>query len=169
MTEMPSTTVRNAFYTSVTGICISRARHSLLLWKAFLQRRISILLPLDGTRGFRRQVVEHAVDARHLGDDALGDVMKQRVGDLLDGGGHGVAGVHGTDDDGPVPRALVVFHARRLIVGHDGEVLPHLSLEAVLGKLLAQDGIALAEGLQTVAGDGACAAHTQSGSGNGWR
>jgi len=60
-------------------------------------------LPLDGAGGFRGEVVEHAVDARHLVDDALGDVVEQRVGNLLDGGGHGVAGVHGTNDDGPVP------------------------------------------------------------------
>ena len=102
---------------------------------------VLLLLPLDGAGGFRGEVVEDAVDAGDLGDDALGDVVEERVGDLLDGGSHRIAGVDGTDDDGPVPRALVVADTSGLVVGHNGEVLPYFALEAVLGKLLAEDGV----------------------------
>ena len=102
---------------------------------------VLLLLPLDGAGGFRGEVVEDAVDAGDLGDDALGDVVEERVGDLLDGGSHCIAGVDGTDDDGPVPRALVVADTSGLVVGHNGEVLPYFALEAVLGKLLAEDGV----------------------------
>ena len=68
-------------------------------------------LPLDGTSGFGSEVVEHAVHSWHLGDNSLGDVVEKWVGNLLDGGSHRIASVHGTNDDGPVPAALVFLHA----------------------------------------------------------
>ena len=113
-----------------------------LIYNTFIRfQRGIVLFPLDGAGGFRGEVVEDAVDAGDLSDDALGDVVEERVGDLLDGGSHRIAGVDGTDDDGPVPRALVVADTSGLVIGHDGEVLPYFALEAVLGKLLAEDGV----------------------------
>ena len=123
------------------------------------------LFPFDGARGLRGEVVQHAVHARNLRDDALRDVMQQLVRDLLDGGGHRVAGIDGTDDDRPVPAALVVLDTRGLIVGNDGEVLPDLALQAILREFFAQDGVALTQGLQPVARDGAGAADAQAGAG----
>ena len=94
-------------------------------------------------------------------------MVKKLVGDFFDGGGHGVAGVDGTDNHGPIPAALVILHAGRLVVGHYGEVLPDLAFQAVLRELLAEDGIALAQSLQTVACDGSGAAHSEARAGEG--
>ena len=88
--------------------------------------------------------------------------MQQLVRDLLDGGCHRIAGVDGTDDDRPVPAALVVLYSCRLVVRNDREILPDLAFKAVLGEFLAQDGIALAECLQTVSRDGAGAPDSQA-------
>ena len=57
-------------------------------------------LPLDGAGGLRGQVEEDAVDALDLGGDAGHDLMQNGVRDLLDGGGHGILGIHGADDGG---------------------------------------------------------------------
>lgn len=50
--------------------------------------------------------------------DAVGDMVQEGVGDLLDGGGHGVGGVHRADDCRPALIALAVAHADVLEVGH---------------------------------------------------
>ena len=125
------------------------------------------LFPLDGAAGLGGEVVQHAVDAGHLFGDAVGDVLEQGEGHVLDGGGHRVFGVDGADDDGVGEGALAVFDADRLEVGHDGEVLPDLALQPVFGELLAQDGVRLAHTFQPLARDRAQAAHAQAGAGEG--
>ena len=92
-------------------------------------------LPLDRGDGLRREIVEHAVDAGDLVRDALGDMLQQRKGHILDRGGHGVTGVDGADDDRPLVAALAILDAHGLEVRHDGEVLPHLAGQAVLVEL----------------------------------
>ena len=72
------------------------------------------LFPLNGARGLRRQVEQHPVHALHLGGDAGGDVLQQVEGDVLHGGGHGVHGVDGPDDDAPLVGPLVVPHFTRI-------------------------------------------------------
>ena len=52
------------------------------------------LLPLDGSGGLGGQVIEDAVDAFDLGDDTLGDVVQQLIGDRLNGGGHEIGRAH---------------------------------------------------------------------------
>ena len=84
---------------------------------------------------------------------------------MLDRDLHHVDRVDRADDAGPVERALAVLDAGGLEVGHDGEVLPHLALEARLGELLAQDRVALAHRLEAVARDRAGAAHAEAGAG----
>lgn len=92
-------------------------------------------------------------------------MVQHGIGNLLDGSGHGIAGVHGTNDDGPVPAALVVADTGRFVVGNDGEILPYLASQAILGKLLAKDGIGFTQGFETVAGNGTCATNAQAGPG----
>ena len=58
------------------------------------------LFPFDGTDGLGGQVVDHPVDARHLAGNASGNLVEQLVGNLLDSGGHGICGVHRSDDGG---------------------------------------------------------------------
>ena len=59
--------------------------------------------------------------------DAVGDMMQEGVGDLLDSGGHGVGGVHRADDCRPALIALAVAHADALEVGHSDKILPDLA------------------------------------------
>ena len=94
-------------------------------------------------------------------------MLQQLERNVLDGRGHGVLGVDGTDDDGPAFGALAFGHADRLEIGNGGEVLPYLALETVLRELFAQDRVRFADGFQTVAGDRAEAAYAQSGTREG--
>ena len=123
--------------------------------------------PFNCARRLGREIVQDAVDALDFGDDALHDVLHQVEGDVLHGGGHGILGVDRTDDDGPLIAADAVAHADAPEIRDDGEVLPHLVLQVVLQELLAQDGVALADGFQAVPGDGAQAADSQAGAGEG--
>ena len=59
------------------------------------------LFPFNCTGGLGGQVEENAVDALDLGGDAGHDLVQNGVRDLLDGGGHGILGVDGTDDGRP--------------------------------------------------------------------
>ena len=94
--------------------------------------------------------------------DAVDDVLHHLEAQLGHVGRDGVDGVDGTDDDGPIIGALAVRHAGGFEIGHDRDILPDLTLKAVLGELFAEDRVGLAHGLQTVAGDRAQAAHAQT-------
>ena len=59
--------------------------------------------PLDCTGWFRSQIIQDPVYTGNLSNDPLSDMMQQIVGNLLNGGRHGIARVDGTDDYGPVP------------------------------------------------------------------
>ena len=128
---------------------------------------MSSLFVLNRCRGLGGEVVEDAVDAGDLGDDALDEVVDQGIGQVLDSDFHDVGGVDGADDAGPVKGALAVLDAGGLEVRNDGKVLPYLALETVLGKLLAEDGVGLADCSEAVAGDGAGATDAQAGAGEG--
>ena len=121
--------------------------------------------PLDGAGGLGREVVQYAVDALDLVRDTSDDLVQNGVGDLLDGGGHCVLGIDGADDGGPALVAAVVLHTDALDVGDGDEILPGLFCKAALVELIAQDGICLAQGVQTVARDGAKATDTKTGAG----
>ena len=68
-------------------------------------------LPLDGSGRLGGQVIEDVVDALDLGDDPAGDMVQQRIGDGLDGCGHGVGDVHRADDGTPLLLAVLHTHA----------------------------------------------------------
>ena len=123
------------------------------------------LFVFHSCRGLRRVVEEDAVDAGDLGGDAHGKAVQKGRIQVLHGNFHDVHGVDGADYAGPVEGALAVLYAGGLEVRDYGKVLPYLALKAGLGELLAKDGVGLADGLQPVAGDGAYAAHAQSGTG----
>ena len=125
------------------------------------------LFPLDRGAGLRCEVEEDAVDVLDLVGDALCDVLQQGEGHILDGSGHSVLGVDGTQDDGPALGALTLGHADAFEIGDSGEILPNLALKAVLREFLTQDRIGLSDSLQTITGDRAQAANAQSGAGEG--
>jgi len=86
------------------------------------------LLPLDCADGLRGQVKQDTVDALHLVGDAVRNVVQQGIGDLLDGGGHGIGGIDRTEDGGPAVIPLAVPDTDALEVGHSDEILPDLAL-----------------------------------------
>ena len=86
---------------------------------------------------------------------------------MLDGDFHYVGGVDGADDARPVEGALAVLYAGRLEVRNDCEILPNLAFKAVLGEFLTEDCVRFAYGFQTVSGDGAGAADSEAGAGEG--
>ena len=63
---------------------------------------IFLLLPLNCGAWLWRHVVADAVDIGYLGQDAVGNLQQDRPFNLLDCCCHGVDGVDGADDDGPV-------------------------------------------------------------------
>ena len=97
--------------------------------------------------------------------DAVDNVLHHLEAQLGHVGRDGVDGVDGTDDNGPIIGALAVRHAGGLEIGHDREILPDLALEAILGELLAEDGVGFAHSLEPVARDGADAADAEAGAG----
>ena len=97
-----------------------------------------VLLPLDGRGRLGRDVVAHAVGAGNLGNDAAGDAGQHVVGQLGPVGGHGIAGLDGTQDDRALIGALVAHNADGLNVGQDREILPAAVLGVALAGLLKQ-------------------------------
>ena len=97
--------------------------------------------------------------------DAVDDILHHLEAQLGHVGRDGVDGVDGADDDGPIIGALAVRHAGGFEIGHDCEILPDLTLKAVLGELFAEDRVGLAHGLEPVACDGTDAADAEAGAG----
>ena len=99
------------------------------------------LFPLNRPSGLGGQVKHYAVDAVNLMRDAGGDVVEKRIGNLFDGGRHGVGGVDRTDDGGPALVALAVLYADTLHVRHSNEVLPDLAGKTIFVKFFPQDRV----------------------------
>lgn len=112
--------------------------------------RTSVLFPLDRRGRLGRNVIAHAVGTRDLGNDAAGDAGQHVVGQLGPVGGHGIAGLDGTQDDRALIGALVAHNADGLDVGQDRKVLPAAVLGVALAGLLKQ---ALVVGVELLAHD----------------
>ena len=121
------------------------------------------LFPLNRADRLGGDIHYDAVDTLDLMGDAVGDMMQEGVGYLLDGGGHGIGGVHRADDCRPALIALAVAHADALEVGHGDEILPDLAGKAVLVELLSEDSVGFSQGVQAVSRYRAEAAYSESG------
>ena len=125
------------------------------------------LFPLDRAHGLRGQVVADAADAGDFVSDTVGHTFQERPIKLRHFGGHDVHGVDGADDGRHTRR-----RARRRAHQWRACRAPRRSTATRPRSPLPSprdDGIGLAQGLQTVVGDGAEAAHAQTGAGEGWR
>src|SRR5882724_12929232 len=69
-----------------------------------------ILFPLDGRRRLRRDVVDDAVHALHLVDDAAREAGEELVRQPRPVGRHAVDALDGADRDDVLIRALVAHH-----------------------------------------------------------
>lgn len=153
-------------------------RHSAALKNAG-QNPIS-LLPLDGRGRLGRDVIAHAVGAGDLGNDAARNAGQHVVGQLGPVGGHGIAGLDGTQDDRALIGALVAHNADGLDVGQDREILPAAMLGVALTgllkqtlvvgvELLAHNSISVLEDFELLLIDRTDDADGQTGPGKGWR
>ena len=123
------------------------------------------LFPLNGRGRLGAEVVEDAADAGDLGLHAARNGLEKLPVKTGNARGHGVGGVHSADDDRPELGALAVHDAGGADVGDDREVLPDLRVHAGLCELLAEDGVGLTHGGETVAGDRADAPDAEAGAG----
>ena len=124
-------------------------------------------LPLDSARGLRTEVVENAIYALYFARNTVNYLVKNRVGNFLDGGGHSVLGIDGANYRGPTLVSAVVLNANALDVGNYYEILPNLLGKAALVELVAKDRVCLAESVETVASDSAKASYAKTGAGEG--
>ena len=81
-------------------------------------------LPLDGAGGLAGDVVDHAVDAADLVDDAAADALEHLVGQRGPVGGHAVFRMHGAHGGGVGVGALVAHHAHAHHRQQHGKALP---------------------------------------------
>src|SRR5258705_2336705 len=99
-----------------------------------------ILLPLDGGRRLRGDVVHDAVHAPHLVDDAAREPGEEIAGQSRPVGRHAVGRGDGADGDHVLVGALVAHDADRLDRQEDGERLPEVAVEAGPTDLLLHHG-----------------------------
>src|SRR5204862_6563689 len=124
-------------------------------------------LPLDGGWGLRADVVQDAVDALDLVDDARADGAQHVVMDPGPVGRHAVEALHDPDGDDLLEGPLVAHDADALDREQHGEVLPDFVRELGLLDLLGHDLVRFAEDLEALRGDQAGAAHREAGAGEG--
>ena len=83
------------------------------------------LFPLDGAGRLGSEVIENTVNACNFGNDSVGYLVENGIGDLFNGSGHSILGVDGTDDCGPAFIAAFVLYADALDIGNCDEILPY--------------------------------------------
>ena len=123
--------------------------------------------PLYCGRGFGRDIVDDAVDALDLIDDAGRDSVQYVVGDSGPVGGHEVAGGDGTEGQGIVIGPAVAHDTHRPGVGEDGKILVDGGTQAGSGDLLPVNGIGVPQAVQLVLGQVSDDPDGQAGTGEG--
>ena len=111
------------------------------------------LLELDRPRRLASAVVEHAVDALDLVDDAARDLLQDVPRERRTLGGHEVAREDGSERDGMVVRPAVAHDADASHIRERGEVLAEGLVDASSGDLFAIDGIGLLDDLDLLRRD----------------
>src|SRR5207344_3596567 len=94
------------------SVTFADERFSLIRYATLFYSAVPPSLPLDGAGGLRGDVVDDAVDAAHLVDDAPRRRPKKIVGEVVIVGGHAVGGGDGAQ------RAHIVVGAR---IAHDAD------------------------------------------------
>src|SRR6266478_7209630 len=122
-----------------------------------------ILLPLDGGRRLRRDVVHDPVHTLHLVDDAAREPGEEIAGQPRPVGRHAVARGDGADGDHVLIGALVAHDADRLDRQEDGERLPEVAVEVGRADLLLDDGIRRAQDPEPLGIDRTDDAHREPG------
>ncbi len=124
-------------------------------------------LPFDGRGGLAGDVVDHAIDAADLVDDAARDGAENFVRQAAPVGGHEVLGFDRADGDGVVVGAAIAHHAHGLDGEERGKDLAGLAVEIGGDDLLEDDLIAGAEQVELGFGHFTKNANGKAGAGEG--
>ncbi len=125
------------------------------------------LFPFDGCRGLGRDVVEDAVDAFDFVEDLVADFSQEAVGQFHPVGCHGVFRDDGAEVGGEFVGTFVAFDSDGFDGDEAGVGLPDFVVPAVLLELANEDGIAIADDVEAVFGDGSRATYGKAGAGEG--
>ena len=128
---------------------------------------IKILFPLNSSDRLRGEVEKDTVDTLYLVGDAVGNMMEEGIGNLLDSSRHSVGSVYGSDDCRPAFVTAFVFYTYALDIGNDNKILPNLAFKSVLCKFFAENSVCLSECVETVTGDCAETSYAKSGTREG--
>lgn len=124
-------------------------------------------LPLDGGGRLRGDVVDDAVDAAHLVDDAVRHRRQRLVGEMRPVRRHRVDGVHRADRARVLVGALVAHHADGPDGQEDGERLPDRLVVGKFLDLLLHAQVGLLEELHLLLRHLAEDAHAEARAGEG--
>ncbi len=122
-----------------------------------------LLFELDRPWRLASAVIEHAIDALDLVDDAARDLLQDIPRERRALGGHEVARENGSERDGMVVRPAVSHDADASHIRERGEVLAEGLVDAGLGDLFAIDGIGLLDDLDLLRRDLADDADAEAG------
>lgn len=111
------------------------------------------LFPLYCCRRFGGYVVNYAVYALDLVDDAHGHFIEHLVRDSCPVGGHEVRGGDAAEGESIIIRPAVAHDADGAHIGQHREILVHRALKMRLCDLLAEDEVGVAEDIQLLLGD----------------
>src|SRR5215218_2914239 len=109
--------------------------------------------PLYGAGRLAGNVQRHAVDAGHLVDDAVADLLQQVVGESGPVCGHRVVGGDGPNHYRVGVGTGVAHYADGVYSRQYGEALPQLAVEACVSYLVLQHGVGFAKDLQPLCRD----------------
>src|SRR5215218_7619464 len=109
--------------------------------------------PLYGAGRLAGNVQRHAVDAGHLVDDAVADLLQQVVGEAGPVCGHRVVRGDGPDHYGVGVGPRVAHDTDGVDSRQYGEALPQLAVEACVSYLVLQHGVGLAKDLEPLCCD----------------
>ena len=98
---------------------------------------LSILLPLDRSGRFARDVVDDAVDVGYFVDDTGADRLQHFPRDASEVTRHAVDTRYSTDSNRVVVRSTVPHYPNAADAWKDREVLPYVAFEAVFGDFFA--------------------------------
>ncbi len=93
--------------------------------------------PLNRCWRLARNIIDDAIDVRHLIDDPTGDFLQHFPVDACEVGGHAVDAGDGANGDGVIIRAPIPHDADAADARQHREVLPDILVEAVVFDLFA--------------------------------
>src|SRR6202040_3384029 len=111
------------------------------------------LLPLDGARWLRANVVNHAGHTTNFIDDACRNALQDLSGQANPVGSHGIVGFDDADGDGEAVGAVVAHNANAANREQDGKGLPNFTVEAGATYLFDNDGVGLLQSVEVFSGD----------------